>query len=181
MDIVFIVPPCSRLGRAGSLSRAGRGSQALQVLAGEVSTAQPGLTHLWARVRLQRRARRGEGAMERGGLWRRGKREREATERELSLLGDFQSVWLHPEGSFWELRGCWAGPCGRGHARAGASAQVCPRARAGSEGSCLHPARSPPAQGKEKSTSLRRYISDTMGCYFTTVQKALKSLCAAEQ
>lgn len=37
------------------------------------------------------------------------------------------------------------------------------------------------AQGKEKSTSLRRYISDTMGCYFTTVQKALKSLRAAEQ
>lgn len=144
MDIVFIVPPCSRLGRAGSLSRAGRGSQALQVLAGEASTAQPRRTHLWARVRLQRRARRGEGAMERGGLWRRGKREREATERELSA-GDFQSAWLHPEGPFWELRGCWAG-----RARAGASAQVCPRARAGSEGSCLHPARSPPGSGERK-------------------------------
>lgn len=63
------------------------------MLAGEASTIQPRRTHLWERLGLQRRARRGEGAMERGGLWRRGKREREATEREFSL-GDFQSAWL---------------------------------------------------------------------------------------
>lgn len=49
MDMGFIVAPCSRLGRAGSLSHAGRGAQALQVLAGEASTAQPRRTPMGAR------------------------------------------------------------------------------------------------------------------------------------
>lgn len=158
MDIGFIVAPCSRLGRAGNLSHAGRGTRALQALAGEDSTTQPRRAHLRARVHLQRRARRGEGAMERGGLWRSGERDREATERELSL-GDFQSAWLHWEGPFWELRGCWAGPCGRGCARAGASAQVCREpARVPRAPASILPARHR-AQGKEKSTSLPRYRS----------------------
>lgn len=158
MDIGFIVAPCSRLGRAGSLSRAGRGSQALQVLArrgfhypaqahtpmGARSSAAPG-----------KEGRAGDG--ERWAM-AEGEREREATERELSL-GDFQPIWLHSEGPFWELRGCWAGPCGRGCARARASAQVCPGARTGSEGSSSILLASLRAQGKEKPTSLPRYRS----------------------
>lgn len=48
----------------------------------------------------------------------------------------------------------------------------------------LHPARCPPAPGETKIlviTKIQKHISDTMGCYFATVQKALKSLCAGEQ
>lgn len=48
MDIGFIVASCSWLGRAGSLSRARRGAQALKVLVGETFTIQPLRTHRWA-------------------------------------------------------------------------------------------------------------------------------------
>lgn len=176
MDIGFIVAPCSGLGRAGSLSHAGRGTQALQVSVGEASTAQPKRTHLWARSSAApgREGRGGDG--ERWAM-AEGEREREATDRELSL--GFQSAWLHPEGPFWELRGCWAGPCGRGCPRAGASAQVCP----GAGPAPRAPDSILPSSGERKThliTEIQKHISDTMGCYFATIQKALKSLCASE-
>lgn len=92
-----------------------------------------------------RGAGQGTGAMGRGGLWRRGKRDREATEREFSL-GDFHSACLHPEGPFRELRGRWAGP-GRGKCPGvpGAAASALPAAR--------------PPQGRQKPSSLPTYRS----------------------
>lgn len=78
MDIGFIVAPCSRLGRAGSLSRAGRGTQALQVLARR-GFHYPAQAHtpMGARSSAAPGKEGRAGDVERGGLWRRGRgRER---------------------------------------------------------------------------------------------------------
>lgn len=107
--------------------------------------------------------------------------EREAAAREPSQ-GEFQPASLHPAGPFGELRSCRAGLRGRGRPRA---AQVCPGAPRGLRGLLPPSCPLPAGLWRERKTHLiseiGKHVSDNVGCNFASVQKALKSLRAAEQ
>lgn len=136
--MVFIVAPCSRLGRAGSPSRAG-GDRALQVLGGEAPTARP-------RARTQRRRARDRGhgerwAMAEGEEGQRGYREG-------IFAGRFPLSLPAPGRAFPGTPGVLG--------RAGPGRGKCPGVP-GAPASTLPAARRP--QGRQKSSSLPTYRS----------------------